>query len=232
MDDKDDHTDDLWPYLDLDQIDFSRMYSVLQQLLFMDDLFLNMQAMNIAASDRLITCMEYSLRDQHRPDERVPLHSFIEVSALSQMWIFALYELIRLWRQRWNYLAKQRANGMLKQVAEQTMTRAEAQKNTALLIRAHQARSVLDDPTLLERVTEQFATLQPVWTHVEALRMNLAKHGAPGGQSTIVPMMPGHGRIDFYCGALNYDVVDRSGTYTTFNRRDIADALRMLELGH
>ena len=59
----------------------------------------------------------------------------------------------------------------------------------------------------------------------ELFRMNLAKHSAPG-KDRVIPRAPGYGRINRWCGAMDYELIEKDGYYTTMNRRDIADALR------
>lgn len=79
-------------YPELDALDFSLIHRNLRSLIFADDVVLNMQAMNIAIVDGVITPMEYDLLRQLHDSERTPTDSMMLVSALSQMWIFALYE--------------------------------------------------------------------------------------------------------------------------------------------
>ena len=60
---------------------------------------------------------------------------------------------------------------------------------------------------------------------IEMFRMNLAKHCAPGKDGTI-PRAPGYGRINRWCGAMDFELIENDGSYTIMNRRDIADAIR------
>ena len=48
--------------------------------------------------------------------ERTPSDTAMFVSAQSQMWIFALYELLRTWRSRTRKLIKWKENGAIPQV--------------------------------------------------------------------------------------------------------------------
>jgi hypothetical protein len=65
-----------------------------------DELYLGMQAMNVGVMDLHIEEMEQSLWNLYMEMERTPVPEATLVSALSQMWVFALYELLRTWRQR------------------------------------------------------------------------------------------------------------------------------------
>lgn len=55
--------------------------------------------------------------------------------------------------------------------------------------------------------------------------MNLAKHCAPG-KDNLLPSTPGYGRINMLCGAMDYELINKDGSYYVLNRRDIADGLR------
>lgn len=70
------------------------------KIVFFDDVFLNMQGMNIGVADSFITQDEYELLREYLEIEKTPFDSAMLVSALSQMWVFALYELLRQWRER------------------------------------------------------------------------------------------------------------------------------------
>ena len=65
-----------------------------------DDLYIGMQAMNLEIVDSMIESMEEDLLAEYIEKERTPIPSVMMVSALSQLWIFGVYELLRTWRQR------------------------------------------------------------------------------------------------------------------------------------
>ena len=54
--------------------------------------------------------------------------------------------------------------------------------------------------------------------------MNLAKHAAPGNDS-IIPRA-GYSRINMFCGAMDYELINKDGAFEILNRREIADELR------
>ena len=68
--------------------------------LLADDLYLKMQAVNLAAVDTLLEGMETQLLHEYIELDRTPIPTFTMVSALSQLWLFGVYELLRTWRQR------------------------------------------------------------------------------------------------------------------------------------
>ena len=59
-----------------------------------------MQAMNVGVADSVITEREYALLREYHEIEKTPLESAMAVSALSQMWVYAMYEVLRMWRDR------------------------------------------------------------------------------------------------------------------------------------
>ncbi len=65
-----------------------------------NDLFLSMQGQNVMLVDLYLRDLERDLLRELIKIERTPIPATLFVSALSQMWIFAVYELLRTWRQR------------------------------------------------------------------------------------------------------------------------------------
>jgi hypothetical protein len=65
-----------------------------------DDLWMRMQAQNIAVVDiAIVRPMELEALCAYSREERIGELS-MPLSALSQMWIFSLYEFLRTWRRR------------------------------------------------------------------------------------------------------------------------------------
>src|SRR5437016_3024856 len=50
--------------------------------------------------------MEQQALDAYMERERTPTDILLPLSALSQMWIYSLYEFLRTWRQRAKYLMR------------------------------------------------------------------------------------------------------------------------------
>jgi hypothetical protein len=73
---------------------------VLRSLPLCDELYVGMQAMNLGVVDGFLEQEEARLVSEYMRDDAMPWPRFILVSALSEMWIFALYEFLRTWRQR------------------------------------------------------------------------------------------------------------------------------------
>lgn len=145
------------------------------------------------------------------------------VSALSQMWVFALYEVLRMWRDRRFEFTKLAKSGGIDQKLR-SLT-ADDEPNATLEARKRQLSQFRDDFSFREEIESVWAKLEPAYRMIELFRMNLAKHATPGKDS-VMPRAPGYGRINFWCGSMDYELIEKEGYYTTMNRRDIADALR------
>ncbi len=98
-------------YESYEQIDFRVIPSKMKKLPFYeDDLYLGMQVMNVGIVDQIITQQEYVLLNEYNLIEKIPDNT-MAVSALSQMWIYSLYEVLRMWRERKCEFEKLNANG-------------------------------------------------------------------------------------------------------------------------
>jgi hypothetical protein len=72
----------------------------LRTLPLLDQPYLHMQAMNLDIIDCFLVESETNLLREYIQTEHTPFPAATFVSALSQLWLFGLYELLRTWRQR------------------------------------------------------------------------------------------------------------------------------------
>lgn len=214
------------PYPSPEKIDWSRMHLVFRQLVLFDDMFLNMQGMNVAIVDSFVTDQEYALLREYIEIERTPTQQAMFVSALSQMWIFALYELLRTWRGRIRTLKKWKENGAIPEMLKR-LERDEP--NLGALMKSRHLERARDDPSFLMKMSLHVQTMETVFRMTEAIRINLAKHEVPG-KSNVTVRAPGYGRINGLCGALDFQLDLGDDKYQLINRRDIAEALRRVEV--
>lgn len=142
---------------------------------------------------------------------------------MSQMWIYGLYEVLRMWRDRHFEFDKLHRNGGVElKVASMP---DDDPINLTLKTRKHQLEKFKKDATYRQRIDDMWAELEPIYRMTELVRINLAKHCAPGKDS-VIPRAPGYGRINKWCGAMDYELLEKNGMYSILNRRDVADALR------
>lgn len=209
-------------YKSLDQLNFGIITTHITKLpFFEDDVFFGMQAMNVGIVDQIITQYEYALLHEYNKIERTS-DSTMAVSALSQMWIYALYEVLRMWRDRKFEFEKLRTNGGIKQKVKNMV---DDPLNQTINARKKQMLRFNDDANYREQINTVWKSIEEIYRAAELVRMNLAKHCAPG-KDNMIPISPGYPRINDWCGALDFQLLDKDGYYTTLNRRDIADALR------
>ncbi len=212
------------PYESWDKLDFSIITMGMKRLpFFKDDLYLGMQAMNVGIVDSVITEQEYALLRKWFEIERTPTEMALAVSALSQMWIYGLYEVLRMWRDRRFQFEKLRQCGGIDPKVESMVD--DESLNLTVEVRKRQLLRYKDDGDYRAEIDRAWGRIEPVYRMTELFRMNLAKHCAPG-KDGVVPRAPGYGRINTWCGALDYELVEKNGDYSILNRRNIADVLR------
>lgn len=217
---------DVVPYESWDKLDFSIITMGMKQLpFFKDDLYLGMQAMNVGIVDSVITEQEYVLLHEWFEIERTPIELAMAVSALSQMWVYGLYEVLRMWRDRRYQFIKLLQTGGIEPKTEH-MTDDES-LNLTQEVRRRQLLRYRDDTAYRTAIENTWARIEPVYRMTELFRMNLAKHCAPG-KDGVIPPAPGFGRINHWCGAMDYELVEKDGYFSVLNRRDLADALRAI----
>ena len=170
--------------------------------------------------------MESSLLAELIELEHTPIQSAMFVSALSQMWIFAAYELLRTWRQRIRDL-KQEAQ---KQPVKQQPNKDEKNiQDISEVIWKEQVQRIHADGTYIAELDEANSHVEPVFRRIESLRMNLAKHEVPKkGQRAIAP---GYGRIDYSDGSIYWQVDLGGNVVDIVSRRSLADGLRRAVIG-
>jgi hypothetical protein len=225
--DDDYDNDDGLPYREPEEIGGFELSDALGSLQFLgDDPYLNMQAFNLSVVDQFIMRLEYdTLRKLHR-EESTPAPEAMFLSAQSQMWIFAAYELLRTWRERAEEIIKLHRNGGLKHKI------AHLEKDTGYFhpgrkTRSAQLRDVLADPSIIDKIKLNLRMIHILFARLAFIRVALAKHQVQGRRNSIA-YAPGYGRINQWCGSLEYQLEVGRVILGTISRRDIADELRAI----
>ena len=182
-----------------------------------------MQAMNVGIVDSVVTEYEYMLLREWFEIEKTPTETALAVSAMSQMWVYGLYEVLRMWRDRRFQFRKLMENGGID--PKLASMPDDDPLNLTIETRKTQLIRFKEDAEYRELIEKTWERVEPVYRMTELFRMNLAKHCAPG-KDGVMPRAPGYGRINRWCGAMDYELIDKDGYYSILNRRDIADALR------
>lgn len=66
-----------------------------------------------------------------------------------------------------------------------------------------------------------------LFARLEAIRISLAKHEVRKKKGSVA-LRPGYGRINRWCGALDFEIQNGRYSIGDINRRDIADEIRVL----
>lgn len=212
----------------------ARLNEVLRALPLFDELFLGMQALNVDVVDDYLEEQEAQLLLDYVETERTPIQAALFVSALSQMWVFAVYELLRTWRQRAYEILRwaktlEALDGDERQAAvvqkRQEIERRAAEARDAgvrwrTFERAYDARFVEDLRSAIDRTELAFHA-------VEGVRLTLAKHEVPR-RAGVYAAAPGYARIDMSSGSMQWQLELGRNEIELVSRRDLANALRAL----
>lgn len=215
-------------YAALEDIDPMGIFGSLTQLhLLSDDAYLRVQAGNLGIVDHFITRLEYSVLHELTESERTPPSAHF-LSAQSQMWIFAAYELLRTWRQRAKEIVKWSDNKGLEMKLAALKAQNGGYMHFGRQIRMRQIQTALDDLNVVPQIKRQLRHLHIPFVRLEFVRVSLAKHEVSGKERSAA-LMPGYGRINSWCGALDYELENGKYSMGYVNRRDIADGIRQLD---
>ena len=200
--------DDLPNYRSADEISPSEISVALRSLCLLGgDPYLAMQITGIAIVDQFITGIEYDvLRELHETERTPPAAGFL--SAQTQMWIFAVYELLRTWREQAKDVIKWAKNGGL-ELKIQALEKKLPYRHYGQELRASQLRRVVNEPGMIETIMADLRLTHYLFADLEHIRVSMAKHQVSGKAKSIA-FAPGYGRINQWCGSL-ISVGSRSG---------------------
>jgi hypothetical protein len=208
----------------------------LRALPLCSELYLGMQAMNVGMVDAYLEQLEAELLAEYMATERTPTMSAMFVSAVSQMWILALYEFLRTWRQRAKeilaWATEFRALSVDERAARLKEKRAEVEKRAAEPLEvgafywgAYEAAATAAD--FADELRRAVDKTERLFRRIEALRITLAKHEVPREAGSIA-MAPGYGRIDMPTGSIYWQVALGGNEVDIVSRAAIAEDCRRL----
>jgi hypothetical protein len=217
------------------------IYDTLRRLPLFDNLFLSMQAVNVAVVDAYLEDVEKQVLRRYIDEERTPTDIAIFSSALAQMLVFALYELLRTWRQYIRFLIDY---GTKLRALKGERRNSHHEKHLALVKKAISGASsegiVLEkafkrvgrDIRYLRRLERDLKSTDALFQRLSSLRVNLAKHEVKG-QKYVLAQAPGYGRIDMTDGSTHWmvDLGDDGEGHRIMDivsRRSLADQCRAL----
>ncbi len=198
-----------------------------------DDLWLGMQARNIAIVDfTVLRGIESEAAQAYIERERTPTDILLPLSALSQMWIFSVYEFLRTWRQR----AKDIIETADKVAAIDQEGRpaalleiVEAAKAKERMVRVaptwhSQHLEKVDDEEFVSSIREYWNFSEPIFREAEALRVTLAKHEVPKTRGLVAEAL-GYGRMNHFTGSMYWFVTLKDDSQIQIDRRKLGNAL-------
>jgi len=212
----------------------------LQALPVLDDPYLRMQAFNLGLIDNFLMDAERQLLQEYIEIERTPMANATFVSAISQLWIFGVYELLRTWRQRVREVLKFAES--LNKLDRSTREKRLKEQQAKLSATSHNLAGIGDfrwpsfkraaeSPDFVERVQLSFDSSERIFRRIEILRVHLAKHELHGVKSSAA-FAPGYGRIHMDTGTMYYQIAlpgtSLPGEVDVISRRDVADGCRDL----
>lgn len=166
------------------------LYSWVSSIPMTDDVYLSMQAQNIAIIDMtMLRPLEGMALDEFFSDaDRVSGLTLSKLSALSQMWVFALYEFLRTWRQRARTLIhfedeiarratdSERA-AYMKEITEGVTAKARLVKLAPLFHLEHVAK--VGDKEFMNAVREYKRKIEALFREVEGIGCRLRSTRSP-----------------------------------------------------
>ncbi|MDB5990594.1 MAG: hypothetical protein JWQ10_1997 [Herbaspirillum sp.] len=216
-------------YLAPADISAGRLHLALGQLCFLQsDPYFRTQAFNLDMTDRFIMELEYATLREWFDTESTPPEAYF-LGAQSQMWIFAAYELQRSWREWASEIKKWSATGGLNHKLASMKSQAEDFSHFGIEAKIDQLEEVIAKPELVPLIVAHLDHTYTSFKMLEFLRVALAKNQV-SGKPKLIPSMPTHGRINKECGALDYELQNGKYIIGQMSRRDVADAIRGLDL--
>lgn len=203
-----------------------------------DDHYLRMQAMNLGMVDDFLMDAEHRLLQEYHEIERTPMLQATFVTAMTQLWIFGVYELLRTWRQRvQEVLAFADEISMAtpaKRAEKIQKKKAELSAAASTLLNADDRswrtfKKASDEPKFVESLHAAKDASARIFRKLEILRIHLAKHEQHKAKG-LRAVAPGYGRIDMETGTIYFQVTLPSkalpGEVDVISRRNIADGCR------
>ncbi len=212
-----------------------RIRDALQSLPVLDDVYIRMQAMNIDMIDTYLSDLEQQLLQEYIEIEKTPVANALFVSALSQFWIFGLYELLRTWRQRARDVVKFAVELKSLDLAARKRRIAEKKDQIKKAVSIDGSdffywspyEKAAKNAKFAETIDNAIDRSELLFRRIEALRISLAKHEMPKNKGSFATA-PGYGRIDLSDGSIYWQVVFPNNEIDIISRRAIADDCREL----
>ncbi len=174
MSDDFDDPSDTPPYRERADIGMNELVGTLNSFQLMDDPYLSMQIYNLALVDQFIMELEEEVLQKLLQEERTPPETMF-LSAQSQMWIFAAYELMRTWRERATDVLNLHKNCGLKLKID-ALRKPQGFTHVGREISADQLQRIVDDQNAIERIREDLRLAHVPFGNLEYIRIALEQN--------------------------------------------------------
>jgi hypothetical protein len=214
-------------------IDNFNMFDWSDTIPLADELWLGMQFRNLAIIDQtFLRPLENDALRECLQRERTPTEFVMPLSALSQMWVFAVYEVLRTWRQRARELKEAHEQYLAIDFSDQEKWLkervAKAKSKEVMAVNSipfySQKFERLSEPNFISDVSNYMDETEGLFRIAESLRVHLAKHEIPK-TSQMVAHNPGYGRLNMTTGSMYWPVVLKDGEMMMIDRQKISNAL-------
>lgn len=188
--------------------------------------FLAMQAQQLCMVDNVLMSMEQTVLREMLDDDP-PTGQRTLLAALSPMWIYAAYELLRTWRQRAVEVVRLAENGGIDMRAKH-LEKKLGYTHYDRELRAQQLRDAKGNPALVQRMRDDLARTEIGFTMLEFIRIALAKHEVASSNKKKKPIAfaPGLATINRHCGSMEYEVSVGGAIIQYETRRGLAEMMR------
>jgi len=227
-DDFHDSHDDQPRYRGVGQIGKSDLYDALMGLAgFAENPYLAIQARQLCLVDNMLNALEQEVL-RRRLDDTPPHGEIATLAALSPMWIYSAYELMRTWRQRCEEVIKLTENSGIELKATH-LERDLGYRHYDRELRAQQLRDAQERPELVDLMRLDLRRTEMGFTMLEFLRVALAKHEvSKKGNKKPIAFAPGLAFPNRWCGSMEYELSNGRAIINNITRRDVAETIRFI----
>jgi hypothetical protein len=184
-----------------------------------------MQATYIQVIDMRLLQMEQLMTERSWMTEKVDSFEAMELAALSQMWIFSVYELLRTWKSRSKSIIDLLESGTARAKILELRSDPMNFAGNWFASKIEEATSL---PKWIDQTVLELNKLQPFMKLLHDVRVPLAKHENPGKKDSFAPA-PGYARIDQYrSGSVIYTLILGKRAIKNTTRREISDLMRTI----
>lgn len=194
-----------------------------------------MQAFNLDLVDAYLLDLEQQILREYYEQDEWPAPDIHFLSALSQLWVLGLYEILRTWRQSVNEALKfsnrikaAPRNERQKVIADQKEGLKDMvgdPKDADIFYYRHYKPAEKNAPSYAYRLQSAFDLTEDLFHRIEALRIMLAKHEVPTRKRQYA-RAPGYGRINEVDGSIFWQISLGENEVDQISHREISDMCR------